>query len=222
MSAEIDARTKTMLERAHAITIRDQATYEAAVELAQAIKDLRAEAEAHHRPVIQAALEAHRRALEALRRVDEPLRVAEAELKVRISAWLAEQRRLRLEAERRARDEAERIAAEALEAQLEAMQAAGASPAEIEAVIRQAETAPLIVPRAPEPPQPQGVGTRKTYRAHVVSMIELIRWVADHPTHEQLLQPSQSALNALARAHGAALAIPGVRVIVDESVVIRR
>jgi hypothetical protein len=145
---DIEARTQTMHERARGIVIRDQISYEAAVELAKAIKDLRAEAEAHHRPVIQAALEAHRKALEAFRRTDEPLRAAEAEIKRRIAAWTAEQERLRLEAERRAREEAERLQTEAPEAQIKALEAAGASPQEIKAAIRQAETAPIIAPKA--------------------------------------------------------------------------
>jgi hypothetical protein len=34
--------------------------------------------------------------------------------------------------------------------------------------------------------------------------------------------PNQPALNALARAQGATLAIPGVRVVVEETVALRR
>lgn len=223
ISEEIASRTQTMLERARGVVICDQISYEAAVELAKAIKDLRAEAEAHHRPVIQAALEAHRKALEAFRRIDEPLRAAEAEIKRRIAAWTAEQERLRLEAERRAREEAERLQAEALEAQIEALEAAGASPQEIEAAIRQAETAPIIAPKAaPTYERPAGVATRKNYRAHVFDLGALIRWVAAHPGQEGLLQPNQPALNALARAQGASMQIPGVRVVIEESIAIRR
>ena len=223
MSSEIERRTQTMLQRAQALEIVDQATYDAAVELGRAIKDLRAEAEAHHRPVIDAALQAHRRALEAYRRIDEPLKAAEAEIKRRLSAWVAEQERLRQEAERRAREEAERAAAEALEAQLEQMEAAGAPAEVVEAVIRQAEAAPVTAPRvAPEYESAPGVAARKTYRAQVVSMIDLIRWVAQNPTHETLLQPNQSALNALARAQRENLRIPGVRVVVEDSIAITR
>jgi len=222
MTQEIESRTQTILERAHAIEIRDQATYEAAVELGRAIKDLRAEAEAHHRPVIQAALEAHRKALEAFRRIDEPLKAAEAEIKRRIAAWTAEQERLRIDAERRAREEAERLQAEALEAQIEALEAAGAEPEVIQTVIRQAEAMPVMAPRVPAAPKPQGVATRKSYRAHVVSLIDLIRWVAANPAHENLLQPNQPALNALARAHGSNLRISGVRVVIEETVSLRR
>lgn len=222
MTQEIESRTQTMLERARAIDIRDQESAERAAELARAIKDLRAEAEAHHKPVIQAALEAHRRALEAFRRIDEPLKQAEAEVKRRLAAWHAEQERLRIEAERRAREEAKRLQAEALEAQIEALEAAGAAPQEVEAVIRQADMMPVTAPRVPAQPKPQGVAARKTYRAHVASLMDLIRWVAANPTHENLLQPNMSALNALARAQGANLAIPGVRVVVEESIAIRR
>lgn len=222
MTQEIESRTQTMLERARAIEIHDQDTAERAAELGRAIKDLRAEAEAHHRPVIQAALEAHRKALEAFRRIDEPLRIAEAEIKRRLSAWNAEQERLRLEAEHRAREQAERLAAEALEAQIEAMEASGAPAQVVQAVIRSAEAMPVIAPRVAAPPKPQGVATRKTYRAHVTSLIDLVRWVAANPSHENLLQPNQSALNALARAQGGTLAISGVRVVVEESIAIRR
>jgi len=223
MSQEIESRTQTMLQRAQALEIVDQATYDAAVELGRAIKDLRAEAEAHHRPVIQAALEAHRRALEAFRRIDEPLRSAEAEIKRRLAAWTAEQERLRQEAERRAREEAERAAAEALEAQLEQMEAAGAPAEVIQAVIARAESAPVMAPRAaPQYERAPGIAARKTYRAQVVSMIDLIRWVAQNPTHETLLQPNQSALNSLARAQRENLRIPGVRVVVEDTVAITR
>ena len=223
MSNEIEQRTQTMLQRAQALVIVDQRTYDAAVELGRAIKDLRAEAEAHHRPVIQAALEAHRRALEAFRRIDEPLKAAEAEIKRRLSAWVAEQERLRQEAERRAREEAERAAAEALEAQLEQIEAAGAPVEVIEAVIRRAEAAPVMAPRvAPQYERAQGIAARKTYRAQVISMIDLVRWVAANPTHETLLQPNQSALNALARAQRENLRIPGVRVVVEDSIAITR
>jgi len=223
MSNEIEQRTQTMLQRAQALEIVDQATYDAAVELGRAIKDIRAEAEAHHRPVIQAALEAHRRALEAYRRIDEPLKAAEVEIKRRLSAWVAEQERLRQEAERRAREEAERAAAEALEAQLEQMEAAGAPVEVIETIIRQAEAAPAAAPRvAPQYERAQGIAARKTYRAQVVSFIDLVRWVAANPTHENLLAVNQSALNALARAQRENLRIPGVRVVVEESVAIAR
>jgi hypothetical protein len=222
MTQEIESRTQTILERAHAIEIRDQATYEAAVELGRAIKDLRTEAEAHHRPVIQAALEAHRKALEAYRRIDEPLKAAEAEIKRRIAAWTAEQERLRIEAERRAREEAEQLQAEALEAQIEALEAAGAEPEVVQAVIRQAEAMPVMAPRVPAPPKPQGVAMRKACKAQVVSLSDLIRWVAANPTHENLLQPNMPALNALARAQGSNLLIPGVRVVIEETVSLRR
>lgn len=220
--SEIATRAMTMLERAERVEITDMVTYEAAVELARAIKDLRAEAEAHHRPVIQAALEAHRKALEAFRRIDEPLRSAELELKRRIAAWSAEQERRRLEAERRAREEAERLAAEAIEAQIEQLKASGATPEHIAAVISEAQRMPVIAPTAPPASRPQGVSTRKHYRAVVRNLMALIRWVAEHPTHESLLEPNQSALNALARAQGASLDIPGVQVIVEETVAIKR
>jgi hypothetical protein len=46
--------------------------------------------------------------------------------------------------------------------------------------------------------------------------------VGQNPTHETLLQPNQSALNALARAQRENLRIPGVRVVVEDTVAITR
>lgn len=220
---QIEARTQTMLERARAAIIRDQASYDAAVELARAIKDLRAEAEAHHRPVIDAALRAHRAALEAFRRIDEPLKAAEQEIKRRLAAWTSEQERIRLEAERRAREEAERLRAEAIEARIERMEAAGASPEEVAAAIREAEQLPAIAPRVGATyERAAGVATQRRYRAEVFDLASLVRFAASHPAQEGLLQPNMPALNALARARGESLRIPGVRVVVEESVSIRR
>jgi hypothetical protein len=153
--------------------------------------------------------------------VDEPLKRAEAELKSKMARWLADQERIRLEEERRLREAAERAQAEALEAQLEAMEAAGARPEEIAVAIRQAEMMPVVAPRL-EAPESQGIARRKTYKAHVYDLGALIRWVAEHPAQENLLAPNQSALNAMARAQGSALRIPGVRVVVEESVAVRR
>ena len=103
------------------------------------------------------------------------------------------------------------------------MEAAGAPAEVIQAVIARAESAPVMAPRvAPQYERAQGIAARKTYRAQVVSMIEFIRWVAQNPTHETLLQPNQSALNALARAQRENLRIPGVRVVVEDSIAITR
>lgn len=182
--AKIDQQVTTLAQQVTACTITDHAGYERAVELTRAVKSLQAEAEAHHRPVIDAAHKAHRAALDALKRILDPLQTAETTLKQRIGAWAeAEERRreaearkareeaarLQREAEARQREEYERQLAEAraaaeaerlererqIEAALEEAEANGASPIEVEAIIAQAqEEVPLPV-FVPLPPPAQ-------------------------------------------------------------------
>ena len=180
--AKIDQQVTTLAQQVTACTISDHAGYERAVELTRAVKSLQAEAEAHHRPVIDAAHKAHRAALDALKRILDPLQAAETTLKQRIGAWAeAEERRreaearkareeaarLQREAEARQREEYERQLAEAraaaeaerlererqIEAALEEAEANGASAVEVEAIMAQAqEEVPLPVFVPPPPP----------------------------------------------------------------------
>lgn len=221
MSENIEARAISVAEQARVMRIASESDCARAIELGRAIKDLRAEAEAHYRPVIQAALDAHRRALEAFRSVDEPLRQAEIAVKRAIAEWRQRVEAERAEAERRMREQLEHLRAEAIERRIEAMEAAGATAEEIAAIIRREEASAVVIPSA-SPAKQDGFSVRRMYRAQVTSLIELVRWVAEHPTYENLLAPNQSALNALARARGGTLDIPGVRIVVEESVALRR
>ena len=148
-----------------------------------------------------------------------------------------EARRLRLEAERAAREaqeaaeaEARRLrqiqeqeAAEAREREIEAAEANGATAAEVQAIIEQPVAEPfvyswpIVVPMYIPPPSPlrtAGASTARPWKAAVdtpADLLLLIRHVAAHPEYSNLLQLNQTALNALAKAQGANLRLPGVR-----------
>lgn len=224
---EMSARTHE--QEARSIIVRDQASLDAAGEFLNGIKALRAEAEAHHRPLISSAHETHKRAIEALRRVDEPLARAEALVKPKISGFIEEQRRIeaerkRIEDERICREEQERKRAqeEALEADIEAAEARGASADEIRAMIEQPvkETAfrPTPVPAAPRVEAPKGIQTREQWSAQVVNIRELCRAVADGKVPEALVTPNATVLNQMARALKQTMNIPGVKAIMTANV----
>lgn len=225
--AELETRLQrsalTLTERATELTVTDQDGYDAGVALVGIVKELRTKAEEHHRPVIDAAHKTWKAALEALNRIDEPLKKAEALIKGKLSIWTIEQERIRQERERQAREEAERQAAALLEKQLEEMEAQGASAETVAAVVEQAKYEPIAAPVvAPTFQQASGVSVRKTYKAECTNIIELAGYIARNPQYGNLIEAKQSALNALARAQGAALRIPGVRVIEDVSMAVRR
>lgn len=181
--AKIEQQVTTLAQQVTACTISDQSSYERAVELTRGVKALQAEAESHHRPVIDAAHKAHRAALDALKRILDPLQAAETTLKQRIGAWVEAENRRREEEARKAREEAARIQREAearqreeyerqlaearqraeqerlareaeLEAKLEEAEASGASAVEVEAIIEQAAEKPAVAPVFVPPPPP--------------------------------------------------------------------
>lgn len=217
MEPPLEERALTFPQRAQSLSITDQQGYEAAAELLLAIKDLRGEAQKHHKPMIEAAHKSHVAALDGLRRIDDPLAEAERVIKPKISGYLAAQERIRLEAERRAREAQERAAAEALEASIEAAEAEGASREEVAAMIEQPAPAPVIR-TVPTVQAVSGVSAAKTYRAEVVRIRELCMAVATGNAPEAYVTANMPALNGVARSTRGAIRIPGVRIVEDSTI----
>lgn len=219
-SAIVPVEPETKLERsavdlparAKSLVVATAADEERAVELARAIKDLRAEAEAHHRPVIDAAHRAHKAACDALNKIDGPLKTAEVLVKSKIGEYrrsieaAAEAERQRLLAEERERREQETEAA-IVQAEQE-----GASVAEVDAIIDQHERMPMVAPTVAPPPKPKGMAVPKTYVADVTSKAEFLRWVASRPEMQHLVDVNEGNLTRYAAATKGAVKIPGVTV----------
>ncbi len=146
---------------------------------------------------------------------------------------LAREERERIEAEaretaRKAQEEADRIAKEAIaaaaagdqgkaeELKQQAEQTAAAGAAEAEAI---ANTADMVVaapaPVATAAPKVAGLSTRQNWKARLTDKMALIRFVAEHPEHQHLLDVNQSALNQLAKAQKDAMRLPGVEAYPD-------
>lgn len=219
ITKRIEEQATQWPDRANAVVIADQKSYNDAVDLTRSIKDLRVAAEQHHRPMIDAAHKAHKAALEGLKRVDAPLESAERIIKSKIAGWDIEQRRLErerqlvAEAEEKARQDA------LLEKEIEHMEAAGARVEEVKAVIQQAITMPVIAPPpAPVYQKAKGVTTIETWSAEVYSLIDLVKYVAANPQFVGLLQANQTALNAQARSLKQTMQIPGVKAKRDATV----
>lgn len=208
----IEKQARTWPDQASAVVIADQQTYDGAVDMLRGIKVLRDEGELHHRPIIQAAHETHKRALEALKRIDDPLSRAERIIKAKVAVWTIEQARLLQEANRKAEEEARRLNEESLELSLADLERDGASAAEIQTVIDEAERAPVIVPAvAPVYENAKGVSVPKRPEAEVTDKTALVKHVAAHLELLNLVEVNQTALNQMARAQRELLSLPGVR-----------
>lgn len=137
---ELKQEALTLVEHARGLIIADQPTYNYACDFVKAIKAKRQEAEARIRPAITKAHESWKETLKLLQDIDEPLKLAETETKSKLSAFIAEQDRLRREEEARAAAEQRRLQLEQIRLENEARQKAEAEARAInEAARRKAE-----------------------------------------------------------------------------------
>ena len=232
----------TWPERATSLAITTPDTYVAAGEMLKGIKALRAKIAETFEPHIKRAFEAHRALVAERRAAEDPLTSAEGVIKGKLVAYDTEQERLRRIEEARVREEArrqeeirrleeaaelerqsrERAAQAALlvddeiERQI-AQQEAAELQTQAEATIAEPVEAPVVfVPKAT--PKVAGIVYRETWSAQVVDLMALVRHVAAHPEHANLLTPNTTALNGLARSLRQSMAIPGVKAVATRQV----
>jgi hypothetical protein len=150
------------------------------------------------------------------RRPLEYLAQAEAAYKGAITRYTRaqeeERRRLQAEADARARKERERLEA------LAAKQAAAGKEEKAVETLARAEATALMQPVIAEAPKAAGISTRRLYRAQVVDKAALLAFVVQTPAFANLVVVDESALNALARAQKDGFALPGCKLVVEDSV----
>jgi hypothetical protein len=217
---ELEARALSVPEQAAALEVHDQPTYErAATFLCDVVAAMRKEVESTFDSSIRQAHQLHKELCAQRNRHLDPILKAEALIKQRIGAYELDCRRRQEEAERQAREAAELAAAQATEYAIEEAEAQGATVEEVTAIIEQpvVQTRPFV---APTFQRVKGVTTRGTFKAEIRDLRTFVRAVAEGKVPLNCLMVNETALNALARAHGAELErhVPGVRAVQVSSV----
>jgi hypothetical protein len=240
-SQELEQKALSWSQQANEVKIVDQESYDRAAELLKVIKDLRAKAEEHHRPMIKAAHESHKAACAGLARIDMPLEHAEATVKTKAARFLDAVRQEELRRQREAEAEARRIEQERLarareleaagakareeelEREIEAREAAGAGEAELAEVIEQHHLMAPLIPLMDEMPaavpviaplvtRNSGAALTYNYEVAVDSLPALVSAAAQNPAaYIQYLQPNEKALGAAARTQKESFRVPGCR-----------
>ena len=161
---EITERALTVPEQAKGILIRTNEDYIKAGEILLVIKDLRKEIDSFFDPIAKKAYEAHKEVVAQKKRADAPLVEAEGIIKPRISAYLAEQERIRREEESRLREIARKEEEDRRLLDAIAAEAAGENEEAAAILDEKPMVAPVIVPKSV--PKVQGISTQKrwTYR----------------------------------------------------------
>ena len=218
--AVMEQKALTWPERAGAIAIVDQGSYDLAANTLIEIAEIEKQIKAHHTPMKTAAHNAHKAAVSAEKRFLDPLTEAKGIIKRGISGWETEQRRIREEAEREAREKARKEEEEARLAKALEAEKAGKSDEEIEKIIDTPErVAPVVV--KPTFEQNARVSTRETWKAEVTNIATLCKSVAEGKAPIAVIQANMPLLNSMARAEKESLSIPGVKAVKETNVVTR-
>ena len=207
-------------QKARAIEIVDQTTYDQACEVARSAVEARKTIKERLEPGKAAA---HTAWKEWVGLENEMLGLVEGAEKIakgKLAKWDAEQERLRREEEARLAEEARKQEEDARLQEATAAEADGASEEEVEAILD--ELAPQVAVTAPRTyRRGTGVTTRETWSGKVTHKPTLIQYVAKHPQFSHLFKIDQPALNNLARSQKDLLRIPGIKAVKSTSVAIR-
>jgi uncharacterized protein YhaN len=217
---DVETKAVTIVDQAKAVKVTDAASYQAAGSLYKSIGEMIKEVKDTFDPICEAANKAHKAATAKRAKFLDPLQDAYRSVKGLMSAWDAEQERLRQEEQRRleeiARKEAEeRAILDAIAAEEEAKRN-GATQEEAEeeaaAIIEQpVYVPPVVVPKAV--PKVQGVSFRELWSCECFDVRALCKGVAEGRVSPECVLPNMPVLNQLATGLKATMNVPGCRAI---------
>lgn len=218
--AVIEETALTWPEKATAIKIVDQDSYNLAATTLREIADLEKEIKAHHSPMKTAAQTAHKATVAAEKKFLDPLTKAKSIIKGALSGWEVEQRKIREEAQRQAIIKAEKKEEEERLARAEAAEKAGKSETEVDKILDTPKPV-TVAPVKPTFESAPGVGTRETWKAEVTDIHALCMSVGRGETPATAIQANMPVLNAMARSAKDTMSVPGVKAVMETGIVTR-
>jgi hypothetical protein len=217
---EVETKALDIVGQAKAVKVTDQGSYLLAGLLWKEIGDMMKEVKDTFDPICEAAHRAHKAATEKRAKYLDPLAAAQKSVKALMSAWDAEQERIRREEQRRLEEEARKAAEEqALLDAIAAEEEAKRNGATAEEAAREAEAVisepvhvpPVVLPKA-TPKLAGGPVYRIIWRAEVTDMKALISAVARGAVSINAVLPNDAFLRQQAESLKETADIPGVRV----------
>ena len=197
---EVDQKALTVIEQARSVIITDTPSYTRAGELWSAINDMKKQVDETFKGIISKAHQAHKEALLQRAKIFDPLDKAGRSVKGLMSAYDAEQERIRREEEARLREiarkeEEERQLAEAMEAEEN-----GDHETATEIISTPVNVPPVVVPKT----------TPKLQGGPVYRTIWQFRITDARKIPRDYLMPDEVKIGGVVRALKEATNIPGV------------
>jgi hypothetical protein len=213
---ELTQQALTIVERAKAVVIRDQPSYDAACALLlDHIKPFRSKWKAYWYGSdsvpgpVKLAYRSYQSLLDKFNAADEPAEIAEKAVKAATVKWEQDQERARQELQRKAQEEEERRAEEERDRAAIVAENAGASEEEVKAIV-EAPVLAVAAPVAPTFTRAPGMNKpRDNWKCIVKDIKKLCAAVAKGIVPPTYVEPNQVTLDARARADKQTLNIPG-------------
>lgn len=213
----IEQTALTWPEKAKAIAVIDQQSYDIAVVDVKQIAQVKKAITEHYGPLKKAAQDSHKKIVAAEKQFLDPLDEADRIIRQSITRWSQEQERIRIEAQRKV--EAEARAKEEQERLAKAVQAEemGVNPVIVEKIL---ETPKPIEPviTAPTFQKAAGIASRETWRAEVTDIKALCQSIVDGKIQPEAVSPNMAVLNGLARSFKDDLNIPGIKAVKETGI----
>jgi len=212
METPIDFKETGLMvrDRATAIQIVDQFTYDYAVAGLKEATELEKAVIAHYAPMKAKAFEAHKAVCASEKELLTPYQAAKQMFSRAIGAWDAEQKRKEEEERRRLEAEERKLADEQALAEAVAAQEDGASPDEVEAILEAPRAMAKVVPM-PSYERASGVRSVTYYSAELVSLEQLVKAAAMNKVFLPYLSANMTVANAAARSQKEIFNVPGFR-----------
>lgn len=200
---------------ARSIVIADEASLFKANEFRNGIRALKKEIDDSFDPQIDQANALHKSLLAEKRKFADPLDMADRIVKPKISDYLAEVERKRLEAARakeRAEAEARKIADDTADEANELINKGAIDEAEaiVDKATAKVENVLAAAPVIPERPKVEGFKERTIWYAEVTDLAALVAAVAAGKVQQAVLEANMPVLNKMASALHDQLSVPGV------------
>lgn len=210
---EMVVKSLTIREKADAIQVVDQESYNLADAINQNARDEKKAFHVWFDPIDEASKKQRAATIAQGKVIDEPLDYAVKVTGAKQAAWyraeqarIAEEKRLAEEAARKAAEDAQIKAAEELQAN------------GLEAAAEAALSAPVAVPKIvmEGPAKAENTSFRTTYSAEVVSLMDLVKAVAAGTAPLCMLEANSTSLNSWARMTKGTESLAGVRVVTSD------
>jgi len=212
----VEKEAMSLVTQANAIVISDNASYKTAMDMLPKIKVARKVVKNVFGSVADQAYKAWKAAKDVYNKFEAPLVEAETRLKNDGGKWQYEQQQ-KADEERRVLEARKEEREEERQKKLAKELAKSGQKELAKAVLEQ----PIVV--APievksEPPKVEGVSFRENWKAEVIDLKALAKYVLSNPSMINLLLPNMPALNSMAKGMKANMSIPGVKVVSERVV----